>query len=136
MVKPDLKRGDLLYPDLSYTIMGVLFEVHNKMGYGFLERYYQKAIAAELRKNNISFKEQVKLDLLIDGEILASGIADFIVEEKIIIELKQGDKFLKTNVDQLHSYLKMSNLQLGILINFTSRGLLFKRVVNVIKQHS
>ena len=89
MVKPNLKRDDLLYPELSYKIMGVLFEVHNKMGYGFLQRYYQKAIAAEFRKNGINFTEQTKVELIIDGEVLTSGVVDFIVEEKIIIELKR-----------------------------------------------
>lgn len=111
--------------------MGILFNVHNEMGHGFLERYYQKAIAAELEKNNISFKEQVKLDLVIGEKIIASGIADFIIEEKIILEIKQGNTFLKTNIDQVNSYLKMSKLQLGILINFTSRGLLYKRILNI-----
>lgn len=133
MVRQELKRDDLLYPELSYKLMGILFEVHNKMGYGFLERYYQKAIAAELRKNNIPFTEQTKVELIIEDEVLTNGFVDFIIDNKIILELKQGDKFLKTNIDQLHSYLKMSNLQLGILVNFTSRGLLYKRVVNIIK---
>jgi len=133
MIRQELKRDDLLFPELSYKLMGVFFEVHNKMGYGFLERYYQKAIAVELRKNSINFTEQTKVELIIEGEVIASGVVDLIIEDKIIIEIKQGDKFLKTNIDQLHSYLKMANLQLGILINFTSRGLLYKRVINIVK---
>lgn len=127
----ELKRNDIIYPELSYKIIGVLYSVHTEMGHGFLEKYYQKAIAAELRKNNIEFKEQVKVDLIIGGELITSGITDFIVEEKVIIEIKQGDVFLKANIDQLNSYLKMSKLQLGILANFTSRGLLYKRILNI-----
>ena len=50
----ELKRTDILYPELSYKIVGVLYAVHKEMGHGFLERYYQKAIAAELKKNNIA----------------------------------------------------------------------------------
>lgn len=126
-----LKKGDILYPELSYKIVGVLYSVHNVMGSGFLERYYQKGIASELRKNQINFKEQVKVDLVLNGEVIASGVVDFIIEDKIILEIKQGNSFLKTNIDQLNSYLKMSKLQLGILVNFTSRGLLFKRIVNI-----
>lgn len=126
-----LKKGDILYPELSYKIVGVLYSVHNQMGSGFLERYYQKGIASELRKNQINFKEQVKVDLVLNGEVIASGVVDFIIEDKIILEIKQGNSFLKTNIDQLNSYLKMSKLQLGILVNFTSRGLLFKRIVNI-----
>lgn len=127
----DLKRKDIIYPELSYKLVGALYNVHTEMGYGFLERYYQKGIAAELKRNNINFQEQVKVELIIGGESIASGIVDFIIEDKIILEIKQGNTFLKTNIDQLHSYLKMSKLQLGILANFTSRGLLYKRILNI-----
>ncbi len=127
----ELKREDLLYAELSYKLVGVLFDVHKQMGHGFLERYYQKAIATELAKKEIEFKEQVKIDLIIADQIITSGIADFIIDDKIIFEIKQGNTFLKTNIDQLYSYLKMSKLQLGILANFTSRGLLYKRILNV-----
>ncbi|MBA3704953.1 MAG: GxxExxY protein [Bacteroidetes bacterium] len=126
----DLKRTDIIHPELSYKLVGVLFDVHKEMGYGFLERYYQKAVAAELKRNRINFKEQVKVELVIAGEIITSGTPDFIIEDKIILEIKQGNTFLKTNIDQLNSYLKMTKLQLGILANFTSRGLLYKRILN------
>src|SRR4051812_21602071 len=106
----DLKRKDIIHPELSYKLVGVLYNVHKQMGYGFLERYYQKAIAVELKNNNINFKEQVKAELVIAGEVIAYGTVDFIVEEKIILEIKQGDTFLKTNIDQLNSYLKMTKL--------------------------
>ena len=96
-----------------------------------MEKYYQKGIASEFRKSNLEFQEQVKVNLVIDGKVIASGVVDFIIENKIILEIKQGNTFLKTNIDQLNSYLKMSKLQLGILANFTSRGLLYKRVVNI-----
>jgi GxxExxY protein len=128
---PDLKRNDIIHPELSYKVIGVLYNVHTEMGYGFLERYYQKAIAAELKKNNLNFKEQVKVELVIAGESIASGVVDFIIEDKITLEIKQGNTFLKTNIDQLNSYLKMTKLQLGILANFTSRGLLYKRILNI-----
>jgi GxxExxY protein len=127
----ELQRKDILYPELSYKLLGVLFEVQKEMGYCFLERYYQKAIAAKLRNYNIGFKEQVRVELIIEGECVAFGVADFIIEEKIILELKQGNTFMKTNIDQLNSYLKRSKLQLGILINFTSKGLAYKRIVNI-----
>ena len=127
----ELKRDDIIHPELSYKLIGVLYNVHKEMGYGFLEKYYQKGIAAELRKNSINFREQVRVELIIGGESIATGIVDFIIEEKIILEIKQGDTFMKTNIDQLNSYLKMSKLQLGILANFTSRGLLYKRILNV-----
>ncbi|MES2593287.1 MAG: GxxExxY protein [Bacteroidota bacterium] len=126
-----LKRTDIIHPELSYKLVGVLYNVHKEMGHGFLERYYQKGIAAELKRSGINFKEQTKVELIIAGEAIASGIVDFIIEDKIILEIKQGDTFLKINIDQLNSYLKMTKLQLGILANFTSRGLLYKRILNI-----
>ena len=126
-----LKKEDLLHPELSFQVVGVLFEVSNTLGYGYLEKYYQKAIAALLKKSNINFKEQVKIEVIIGDEIIAEGRADFIIDEKIILEIKKGDSFRKDNIDQLHSYLKMTGMELGILANFTSKGLLYKRIVNI-----
>ena len=124
-------KEDLLYPELSYQIVGILFEVSNAMGIGFQEKYYQKAIAALLKKLGIKFKEQVVVELKINNEVVGKGIIDFIIDEKIILEIKKGDRFLKQNIDQVFGYLKMSDLKLGILANFTSKGLIFKRIVNV-----
>ncbi|TAL63157.1 MAG: GxxExxY protein [Bacteroidetes bacterium] len=126
-----VRKDDLLYPELSYQIVGILFEVYNTLGYGYLEKYYQKAIAALLRKLKINFTEEEIVEVKVGDEIVASGRADFIIEEKIILEIKKGNSFRKTNIDQLHSYLKMKNLELGILANFTSTGLLYKRIVNI-----
>lgn len=124
-------KKDLLYPELSYQLIGILFEVYNTLGYGYQEKYYQKAIASLLKKVAIKFKEQVLVEIKVGDEIIAKGFADFIIEEKIILEIKKGDSFRKNNIDQIHSYLKMTSLQLGILANFTSKGLLYKRIVNV-----
>ena len=126
-----VKKDDLLHPELSYQILGILFEVSNTLGYGYLEKYYQKGIAALLKKSNVSFKEQVKVEVIIGDEVVAHGFADFIIEDKIILEIKKGDSFRKYNIDQLFSYLKMTGLQLGILANFTSKGLLHKRILNI-----
>lgn len=126
-----IKRKDLLYPELSFQIVGILFEVYNMLGYGYLEKYYQKAIAALLRKLNIEFKEQVPVQVIIGDEVIAEGRTDFIIAEKIILEIKKGDSFRKDNIDQLHGYLKAKGMQLGILANFTSKGLLYKRIVNI-----
>lgn len=63
--------------------------------------------------------------------MIAKGYADFIIDGKIILEIKKGDSFRKSNIDQLHSYLKMTGLKLGILANFMSKGLLHKRIVNI-----
>jgi GxxExxY protein len=124
-------KKDLLYPELSYQIIGILFEVYNTLGYGYKEKYYQASIAALLKSLGLKFKEQVSVEIKMGGAAIAKGLADFIIEEKIILEIKKGDSFRKDNIDQVNSYLKMTGLQLGILANFTSKGLLYKRIVNI-----
>ena len=124
-------KGDLLYPELSYQLIGILFDVHNTLGYGYLEKYYQKAIAALFKKLKIPYREQVLVEIKVGDEVIAKGYADFMIDEKIILEIKKGDSFRKNNIDQLYSYLKMTGLKLGILANFTSKGLLYKRIVNI-----
>jgi len=142
MSRKKVIKSDLLFPatvghslwrrhELSYQLIGVLFEVHNTLGYGYLEKYYQKAIAALLNKLEIPFREQALVEIKIGDEVIAKGYADFLIDEKIILEIKKGDSFRKNNIDQLHSYLKMTGLELGILANFTSKGLLYKRIVNI-----
>jgi len=133
MSKARVTRGDLLYPELSYQLVGILFDVSNTLGYGYLEKYYQKAIAALLRKSKIPFKEQALVEIIVGDEVIAKGYADFIIDKKIILEIKKGDSFRKDNIDQLHSYLKMTGIELGILANFTSKGLLHKRIVKTIR---
>lgn len=126
-----LIRKDILYPELSYQIIGILFEVSNSLGHGYQERYYQKAISTLLRGTGIRFQEQVPVKVTMRDAEVARGYMDFIIEDKIVLEIKKGERFLKQNIDQLYRYLKAGDLQLGILANFTSRGLQFKRIVNL-----
>ena len=126
-----LKRKDILYPELSYQIIGILFEVYNQLGPGYQERYYQKAISSIFKKVGFSFQEQVPIFLNFNGKRVAKSFIDFIIEKKIILEVKKGERFLKGNIDQVYSYLKATDLKLGILVNFTKLGIQFKRVVNL-----
>ena len=122
---------DLVYPELSFKIVGCAFEVYNELGFGHAEKYYQKALAVALRKQSIPYKEQVHYPLIFKGETIGRGFCDFVVEEKIIIELKKTDRYSKGNIDQVNQYLKSSGLKLAILINYTSTGAIFKRLVNI-----
>lgn len=130
--KVNISNDNLLYPGLSYQVVGVLFKVHNELGSGLLEKYYQKAIAEFLNKENIPFKEQVEVQLIVDGKTTAKGYIDFLIDDKIVLEIKRGDRFNKQNIQQVYSYLRLLDKQLGILANFTSIGVQFKRIVNVI----
>lgn len=127
----ELIRKDLLYPELSYKLVGVLYEVSNKPGHKYEERYFQKTTATFLKEAKIQFKEQVPVKLIVGSKEITKGIVDFLIEDTIILEIKKGDRFLKGNIDQVNGYLQMTGLQLGILANFTSRGLQFKRILNI-----
>jgi len=121
--------AELLYPELSYKLVGVLFKVYHQLGGGYQERIYQAAVRRELAKNNIGFKEQVGVDLLYDGDRLSKYRLDFIIGQKIVLELKVAPRFTPRDIMQVLSYLKQSGLQLGILVSFSRQDIYFKRIL-------
>ncbi len=122
---------DLVYPELSYKVIGILFNVFNELGYGYQEKYYQRAVATLFKKNNIAFCEQVSVSLEFQGNTIGRYYLDFLIENKLVLELKKRDRFLKSNIDQVYGYLKRFDLKLGIIANFTKQDLKFKRIVNL-----
>lgn len=121
----------LIYPDLSYKIVGILFTAFNELGYGYQEKYYQKAIAKLLKENNIGYNEQVFAPIEFHGQKIGSYYLDFLISKRIVLEIKKSDRFAKNNIEQVYAYLKRFNLKLGIIANFTKDGLKFKRIVNI-----
>ncbi|MDZ4205595.1 MAG: GxxExxY protein [Bacteroidales bacterium] len=130
-MKTPLLRNDLVYPDLSYLLVGYAFEVFDELGPGHSEKTYQKSYAIMLRNNNHQFEEQSYYPVRFKNEIVSKGFLDFKVDEKIIIELKKDERFSKTHIEQVLDYLKRSGLKLALLINFTKQGVKFKRIVNI-----
>lgn len=124
-------RDDLVYPELSFKIVGCAFEVYNELGYGYAEKDYQKALAIFFKKNGIGFKEQVYFPIKFQDTILKKGFCDFIVEEKVIVELKKNDRFSKSHIEKINQYLKSSKLKLALLINFTPTKVISKRLLNL-----
>jgi len=129
-MKSNLRRKDLIYPELSYQIIGILFEVYNQLGSGYHEKYYQRAIATALRECRIPFREQVYVSLIFKGEKIGSYYLDFLIADKMILEIKKGEGFSKRNIDQILTYLKAKKLKLGIIVNFGRRELKFRRIIN------
>ena len=126
-----LARTDLIYPELCYKIIGVLFDVYNELGSGFQERYYQRAVSTAFRKCGVVFREQVSVPLEYKGSKVGRYYLDFLVEDKLVLELKKGEYFPRENIQQIYAYLRATQLKLGILANFTSSGIKFKRVLNL-----
>ena len=110
--------------------MGTLFDVYNEIGSGCHEKYYQNAIAVGLKNKGIHFSEQVYTPLIFQGTKVGSYFLDFLIDSKIVLEIKKGDRFSKNNIEQTLNYLKTSQLKLGILANFGQSELKSRRIVN------
>jgi len=121
----------IIYPELSYKIVGLLFEVHNKIGGGHKEKYIQNAIESSLIANDLSYKRELSCPLIFNGKEIGRYFVDFLVENKIVLEIKVGERFKKEYINQVFSYLKTNNLKLGIIANFTREKLRFRRVLNI-----
>ncbi|MFI5219358.1 MAG: GxxExxY protein [Bacteroidia bacterium] len=125
-----LKRDDLVYPELSFKLVGYAFEVFNELGYGHHEKHYQKAFAILLKQNNHIFEEQKYYNLKFKGEIIGKSFLDFEIEDKVVVELKKDALFSNKRIEQVLEYLKESEKKLAILISFSSQGVKSKRLIN------
>lgn len=121
--------AEIIYPELSYKIMGVLFKIYNELGGGYQEKVYQAATRRELIKNNLGFIEQVKIDLFYDGSKIFRYYLDFIIEHKIVLELKVTPRFTPRDIMQVLGYLKQADLKLGILVSLNRNEIFYKRIL-------
>ncbi len=119
----------ILYKDLSYKIVGIAMEVHRELGKGFLEKVYENSMMVLLRENVISAEQQVPIKVKFHNENVGNYIADILVYDKIILELKVVDKITDVHIAQAINYLKTTGLKLAIIINFKNRSLEYERVV-------
>ena len=120
----------LIHPELSYKIMGIIFKAYNELGYGYQEKYYQRAIALELDEEKISYKKEKEIKLNYYGNNIGRYFLDFVIENKIVLELKVGQYFHSRDIKQILGYLKSTELQLGILAIITPQGIQYKRIIN------
>ncbi len=126
----------MVHKDLCFKIVGVLFSVYKELGGSLLEKHYQKAVAAALKKAGILFTEQVLTRLVFEDKVIGIFYIDFLIEisgVKIVLEIKKNENFGQKNIQQVYNYIKTLNLELGILANFTKSGVKFKRIVNLKK---
>ena len=120
----------LAYSKESCKLLGILFEVHNNLGGGFAEIVYKDAIEYELRENQFDFEREKKYCVHYKNVILPHEFyADFVVSDKIILEVKSCNGFDDRHIAQCINYLKVSNNKLAMLVNFNKRLLEFKRII-------
>lgn len=108
----------LIHSDLSYEIIGVFFEVYNKLGYGFLESIYAKAIDLRLRRRGLLVEREVPMVVTLDGDDLGLFRCDMVVDRRVIIEIKATEKLSEIPKRQLRNYLKAFDMELGLLLHF------------------
>jgi GxxExxY protein len=129
MTQPGVSEK-VLYPDLSYEIMGAVYEVHNHFRPGFSEELYERALMLEPKTRQISFEQQKTIQVSYKGESLGIYRLDLVVADQIILELKAVSVLNDTFRQQVRSYLKATGLRLGLLINFGTHKVQCERVVN------
>ena len=119
----------LTYEDLTERIIGAAIEVHRTLGPGFLESLYERALCIELKKRGILFKNQWAAKVFYDGVELGQHRLDFLVERKIVVELKAVKAFENVHFAQVKSYLKATGLHHGLLFNFATTKLDIRRII-------
>ena len=120
----------MLYEDLTKTIIGCAMRVHAELKSGFQEKIYQTALEIELRFNNISFVAEREMDIFYRNQVIGKRRVDFLIENKIVVEIKAVSKLEDIHLAQALNYLECMNLSVGLLINFGAQSLEFKRLHN------
>lgn len=126
----------IIEPSLSYAIVGVLFKVHQELGGRYQEKYYQRAVAVGLKDISVKFSQQIPVELQFQNSKIGKYFLDFLIENKIIIEIKAVPQLSPLDFKQLSAYLKAKNLELGIIANFRGPKLTYKRILNPELYHS
>jgi len=124
-------KTELKYKDITEKIIGASFEVHKFLGNGFQEVIYQRALAYEMQKSGLEFAREIEQDIFYKEleKPIGTRRADFVVEGKVLVEIKAIIQLEDVHLAQALNYLKAYKLEVGLLINFGSKSLTFKRIV-------
>jgi GxxExxY protein len=125
-----MMKKEYKYSDLTGRIIGCALKVHNTLGNGFQEVIYQRALAIEFTKNNISFSREHEMPIFYDGQQIGTRRVDFFVEGKVMVELKAVTTLQDVHKAQAINYLEAYGLEIGLLINLGSKSMQIKRLIN------
>jgi GxxExxY protein len=110
------------HSDLTGKILEVFFQVYRKLGYGFVEKVYENALAIEMARHGLKFEQQAPITVYYDGRIVGEFVADFLVDERVLLELKAVKSLTEEHEAQLLNYLKATPVEVGLLLNFGPRA--------------
>jgi len=120
----------VIFPNLSYKICGLCFNIHNKLGRYKNEKQYADALEYLLKEQKIDYKREISLLSSFEGEKARRNIPDFIIENKIILDLKAKPAIMREDYFQMQRYLTSDGKKLGLILNFRQKYLRPKRVIN------
>ena len=119
---------NFLYSEITDLILKAFFKVYNKLGHGFLEKVYENAMIIELNRLGLRCEKQKKIDVYYDEFLIGEYYADILVNEVVVVELKAAETLVPEHEAQLVNYLRGTDLEVGLLLNF-GKGTQFKRKV-------
>lgn len=128
--------ADILYKELSYQIIGALFDAFKSLGSNYQEKYCQRAVEMFLIKRKIPFKREVPVKIIVEDNQIGKHFLDFLINDSVVLELKKGNKNNMSDIKQVLMYLKTTGFKLGILAYFGSNGVTYKRIINSNSRHS
>ncbi len=109
---------DYKYKDLTEQIIKIFYKVYNTLGYGFLEKVYENSMMIEFRKANIPAVSQEPIKVIYEEEVVGEYFADMLVDQKVIVEIKATKNLIADHEAQLLNYLKATDIEVGLLLNF------------------
>jgi GxxExxY protein len=115
---------------VTELVIGCAYRVGSTLGYGFLEKVYENALAIDLRKANLPITQQHALKVIYSGEVVGNYVADIVVADSRIVEIKAVQRLDKIHAAQCLNYLRALNFRIGLLINFGAPSVEIKRIVN------
>ena len=118
------------YGEVTEKIIGLALKIHNTLGCGFLEVIYQRALELECKLNSMNYAREFELPVFYNDYLIGKRRVDFLIEGKISVELKAVPKIEPIHIAQIMNYLRIHNLEVGLLINFGSKSLEFHRFTN------
>jgi GxxExxY protein len=119
----------ILHKDLSYKIVGLAMQLHTELGHGFLEKVYENSLMVLFAENSIQAVQQFPIPVTFHDQVVGDYIADIVVDNSVILELKALDKISEIHKAQTLNYLKATNFRLALLINFGKWKLEYNRMV-------
>ncbi len=122
------------HSDLTSKIINAFYDVYNQLGHGFLEKVYENALAHELRKRGHHVQQQVPIEVFYDGVRVGKYVADLLVDEAVILELKAAEAIAEAHEAQLINYLKATEIDVGLVLNFGPKPQVKRKVYETARQ--